>query len=103
MSKYGTATTQFTQACHDKPVHLYGYLGDARPETAEIVLRRFHIGRGSNDVGFKLGADGTYPSYHQRVRFPPVRFQLARPVEPGLRRVQIHRVDGRAGVYLPEP
>ncbi|HET8629280.1 MAG TPA: hypothetical protein VFL91_17805 [Thermomicrobiales bacterium] len=31
---------------------LYGYRGDRRPETAELVVRRRHVGRLSNDVGF---------------------------------------------------
>lgn len=39
---------------------LYGYQGDLRPQTADIVLRRMHIGAQSNDVGFARQADGTY-------------------------------------------
>ena len=31
---------------------LYGYRGDRRAETAEIVVRRQHLGSASNDVGF---------------------------------------------------
>jgi hypothetical protein len=31
---------------------LYGYQGDRRPETAEIVVRRQLIGAASNDLGF---------------------------------------------------
>jgi len=38
---------------------LYGYQGDARPERAELVIRRQHIGGLSNDVGFAL-RDGAY-------------------------------------------
>jgi hypothetical protein len=40
--------------------HLYGYQGDHRPETAEVVIRREHIGRMSNDIGFKRLADGSF-------------------------------------------
>lgn len=45
---------------HDTPVTLFGYRGDARPESAEIVLRRKHVGPASNDIGFKQLADGTW-------------------------------------------
>jgi len=34
-------------------IHLYGYLGDRRPQTADIVIRRKYIGASSNDIGFK--------------------------------------------------
>ena len=32
---------------------LYGYQGDRRPETANIVVRRKFIGSASNDLGFQ--------------------------------------------------
>ena len=32
---------------------LYGYRGDQRPETAQIVIRRKFIGAASNDLGFQ--------------------------------------------------
>jgi len=40
---------------------LYGYQGDRRPETAEIVVRRRHIGSASNDVGFARTPRGYVP------------------------------------------
>jgi hypothetical protein len=40
---------------------LYGYQGDRRPETAALVVRRQHLGRVSNDVGFARTADGYVP------------------------------------------
>ncbi|HYT95612.1 MAG TPA: DUF1257 domain-containing protein [Gemmataceae bacterium] len=40
--------------------HLYGYRGDARPQTAEVIVRRQHIGWLSNDLGFKRNAAGTF-------------------------------------------
>ena len=44
-------------------LHLEGYHGDRRPETAEIVVRRAHVNRlsggMSNDLGFHL-VDGEY-------------------------------------------
>jgi hypothetical protein len=45
---------------HDTPQALYGYLGDQRPQRAEVVVRRRHIGRSSNDIGFARQPDGTF-------------------------------------------
>ncbi|GKQ41108.1 DUF1257 domain-containing protein [Streptomyces sp. A012304] len=55
------ATLGFTTVeTHDTPQPLYGYQGDARPERAEVIVRRAHIGRLSNDIGFRRRADGTF-------------------------------------------
>ena len=35
---------------HNLP--LYGYQGDLRPQTADIVIRRKEVGSASNDAGF---------------------------------------------------
>jgi hypothetical protein len=40
---------------------LYGYEGSRRAETAEIVVRRRHIGRLSNDLGFRRTDGGFVP------------------------------------------
>jgi hypothetical protein len=45
---------------HDQPQTLYGYQGDARPERAEVVIRREHIGSASNDIGFARRPDGSF-------------------------------------------
>jgi hypothetical protein len=50
-------------------IPLYGYQGDRRPETAEIVVRRQVIGPASNDLGFTRTAAGYMPivsEYDQR-------------------------------------
>jgi hypothetical protein len=78
MSEYVVIATAFTDADHlvaalvdlgfpldtievnERPVTLCGYRGDARPERAEIVIRREYVGRGSNDLGFARQADGTF-------------------------------------------
>lgn len=76
MSHFTTIKTQFTEdkallkalsdlgfrnvEQHEHPEHLYGYKGDTRPETAEIVIRRQFVGTASNDIGFKKGSDGTF-------------------------------------------
>jgi hypothetical protein len=55
------ATLGFTTVeTHDTPQTLYGYQGDARPERAEVIIRRRHIGRLSNDIGFRRRDDGTF-------------------------------------------
>lgn len=45
---------------HETAQHLIGYHGDKRAETAEVIIRRAHVGSASNDIGFKRNADGTY-------------------------------------------
>ncbi len=39
---------------------LYGFEGDRRRETAEVVIRRRHIGSVANDLGFHRSGDGSY-------------------------------------------
>lgn len=48
-----------TVEVHDQPQALYGYQGDVRPERAEVIIRRRHVGRASNDIGFARRPDGT--------------------------------------------
>ena len=45
---------------HQEAQTLYGYMGDARPQKAHIIIRRQHVGRGANDLGFERQADGKY-------------------------------------------
>jgi hypothetical protein len=45
---------------HDQPQHLFGYRGDRRPETAEVIVRRKYIGSASNDIGFQRQPDGSF-------------------------------------------
>lgn len=45
---------------HDQPQHLYGYEGDVRPEKAEVIIRREHVGTLSNDIGFCKTGSGAY-------------------------------------------
>jgi hypothetical protein len=45
---------------HDTPQHLYGFLGDRRPQTAEVIVRHRQISWFSNDIGFSRGADGCF-------------------------------------------
>ncbi len=45
---------------HEKAQHLYGYQGDRRVQTAEVIIRRKYVGSSSNDIGFKQREDGTF-------------------------------------------
>ena len=45
---------------HEEAVNLIGYHGDTRPEKANVIVRRKHIGTAANDLGFVKEADGTY-------------------------------------------
>jgi hypothetical protein len=45
---------------HETAQHLYGYQGDVREQTAEVIIRRQYIGAGSNDIGFKQQPDGQF-------------------------------------------
>lgn len=46
------AGTPFEECKPGKETHLFGYHGDVRPEAATFVVRRKHIGRLSNDIGW---------------------------------------------------
>ena len=48
---------------HEKALHLTGYQGDTRTQTAEVIVRRSvkgGLGESSNDLGFKRNAEGNY-------------------------------------------
>jgi len=49
-----------TVECHEQAQQLYGYQGDLRPETAEVIIRRKFIGPLANDVGFKRQDSGEF-------------------------------------------
>jgi hypothetical protein len=59
----------YTEVEEGEALPLYGYQGDRRPETAELVVRRRHPGSASNDVGFARTRGGYVPivsEYDQR-------------------------------------
>ena len=45
---------------HDTPQNLYDYRNTIRPQKANIIIRRQHVGAMSNDMGFIKQEDGTY-------------------------------------------
>lgn len=45
---------------HETAQQLYGYKGDVRKQTAEVIIRRQYIGSASNDIGFKRQEDGQF-------------------------------------------
>ena len=42
-------------------LHLFGYQGDRRNVTADLVIRRKHVGSASNDLGFAKTDKGYIP------------------------------------------
>ena len=75
MSAYTTLETQLMSArhivaaladlglqaeLHQVPQPLIGYEGDARAQTAEVIVRREQNGWLSNDLGFSRNPDGTF-------------------------------------------
>src|SRR5262249_4140325 len=48
---------------HEQAVPLYGYQGDQRAQTANVVIRRQHVGEAANDVGWEKLPDGTYRAW----------------------------------------
>ena len=75
MSKYNRQKSQYNDAqclvaalnemgyseveVHEQAVSLVGYHGDTRPEKANIIVRRNHVGLVANDLGFVRESDGT--------------------------------------------
>ena len=60
----------YTEVEEGVALALYGYQGDRRAETAEIVVRRHYVGSASNDLGFARTPQGFIPivsEYDQRV------------------------------------
>ncbi len=60
----------YTEVEEGETLALYGYQGDRRVETAEIVVRRRYVGSSSNDLGFARTPQGFIPivsEYDQRV------------------------------------
>ncbi len=59
----------YTDVEEGEALPLYGYLGDKRTETAQIVVRRKNLGSASNDLGFARTPQGYVPiisEYDQR-------------------------------------
>jgi len=55
------ADVGYAQVEEGQALPLYGYHGDRRPETAELVVRRRHVGSLSNDIGFTRSPEGYVP------------------------------------------
>jgi hypothetical protein len=55
-----------TVEVHDEPQPLIGYRGDQRAQRAHVIVRRQHVGRASNDIGFARQQDGSYQALISR-------------------------------------
>ena len=51
----------YSEVEEGEALSLYGYQGDRRKETAQLVVRRKFIGSASNDLGFQKTAAGYVP------------------------------------------
>ncbi len=45
---------------HRTPQTLHGWMGEARAQRAEVIVRREHVGESSNDLGFARASDGSF-------------------------------------------
>jgi Protein of unknown function (DUF1257) len=65
---------------HETAQPLFGFRGDVRSQTAEVIIRRQYVGAASNDIGFKRQADGTFEAiisdYDRQVYAPQWLNQL---------------------------
>ncbi len=48
---------------YEQAVPLYGYQGDVRPQKAQIIIRRQHVGQAANDVGWERQPNRTYRAW----------------------------------------
>lgn len=53
-------TMGFKPTVHKNPVHLTGFQGDRRDESAHVVIPRTQLGMASNDMGFRRNDKGTF-------------------------------------------
>jgi hypothetical protein len=64
---------------HEQAQPLYGYQGDRRPESAEVIIRREFVGRAANDIGFQRGPTGEFlaiiSEYDRRAHCPETWLQ----------------------------
>lgn len=54
----GVKLTRADIEIHEVPQHLYGYQGDRREQTANVIIRRNKCGSASNDIGWMIDANG---------------------------------------------
>lgn len=79
---------------------LYGYHGDARPERAQIVVRRGHLSSSSNDIGFMLTPKGYVPivsQFDQGVPLGPQREKFLPAVRTAYAQLVVAAVARRLG------
>jgi hypothetical protein len=96
----------YTEVEEGEALPLYGYQGDRRPETAELVVRRGYLDRASNDLGFARTPAGYVPviseydqrTLHQGRLLPALRTAYAEravaEVQRRLRGTALREVEG---------
>lgn len=120
MSKYHRIETQFSDedtlrqalanVCQQRQIQfeagdaltLYGYKGRARAETAEYVIRRQHVGRSANDLGFYRRADGTFELIISEFDQRHEGAEIAREVKRRYARLQVEKLARARGLRVEE-
>lgn len=59
-NRNGQMITRAMIEIHETAQHLYGFQGDQRAQTANVIIRRKNVGGSANDLGFVRGADGKF-------------------------------------------
>jgi hypothetical protein len=122
MSKYRRIETKFkdeatlrqalADVCQERGItfeageglHLYGYMGDQRSETAELVIRRNFLDRASNDMGFHRLPDGSFEVIRSEFDSRPERVavHITNRVKQRYARLQVEKVALARGLRVEE-
>lgn len=120
MSKYHVVRTEFknraaleealAKVCHARGISfeqghaltLYGYAGDARPETANFVIRRHCISASANDLGFCRETDGSYSAIISEFDSHGKGQRILNEVKQTYARIEIERLAKARGMRVVE-
>lgn len=88
---------------HDQAVPLVGFEGDRRTVQGHVVIRKQHVGRASNDLGFERTATGyrAHVSDHDRSRYGPgwmAKLHERYQVHDGIKRARLEREAREAAI-----
>lgn len=81
---------------------LYGFEGNRRRETAELVIRRRHLGRLTNDLGFHRRPDGTFEVIISDFDSRHTAAEVVREVKQRYARLQVEKLARARGYRVEE-
>jgi hypothetical protein len=81
---------------------LYGFEGDRRRETAELVIRRRHLGRLTNDLGFHRRPDSTFEVIISDFDSRHTAAEVVREVKQRYARLQVEKLARARGYRIEE-